>query len=147
MTKISLFPAAILALGFAGAAVAQSSPPPAAASADLAPITRDEALQRADALFLQLDLNHDGIVTRDEAMQATSRLRAERQASGRDVAPGIGGHTGRFLARQFAAAQSITREQFEQAMLAHFDKMDLNHDGILSTEERQQAKAARRPRQ
>jgi hypothetical protein len=142
MTKALLFPAAMLAVAFAGQAGAQSAPVPA----DLAPITRDQALQRADALFAQLDLNRDGIVTRSEAIQATSQLKAERQATGTDVAPGIGGHTTRFLTRRFAGAESITKEQFEQAMLAHFDKMDLNHDGVLSTAEREQAKA-KRPRQ
>lgn len=140
MIRALFFSAAILGAGVATEAIAQPAPPPAAVPADLAPITRAEALRRADAIFLQLDLNHDGLVTRLEALEATSQLQAERQATGRDVAPGIGGHTARFLARTFADAESITRQQFEQAMLAHFDQMDLNHDGILSTEERQQAK-------
>jgi hypothetical protein len=79
-------------------------------------------------------------VTRSEALKATAQLRAARRATGRDVAPGIGGHTARFLERRFLGAQSITRQQFEQAMLAHFDAMDLDHDGILSTQEREQAR-------
>lgn len=139
MTRALLFSAAIAAVAVCAQASAQS--------ADLAPITRDQALQRADSLFARLDLDHDGVVTRSEAIQATSQLKAERQATGTDVAPGIGGHTTRFLTRRFAGAESITKGQFEQAMLAHFDKMDLNHDGTLSTEEREQAKAARKPRQ
>jgi hypothetical protein len=136
MNSLRLLPAAILAAAFAVQAAAQP--------ADLAPITRDQALQRADALFAQLDLNHDGIVTREEAIQATSQLKAEARATGRDVAPGIGNHTARFLAHRFAGVQSIDRQQFEQAMLAHFDRMDLNRDGVLSTEEREQAKAGKR---
>lgn len=147
MIKSLIFTAIFIA-ACATPAFAQASPPQAGAvPADLAPITRDEALQRADSLFNQLDLNHDGTVTRDEALQATMQLRAERKATGVDVAPGIGGHTARFLERQFEGVQSINRQQFEQAMLAHFDEMDLNHDGVLSTEERQQAKSKRRARQ
>lgn len=140
MTKGLLYPTAILAVAFA----VQASAQPATVAADLAPITRDQALKRADALFLLLDLNHDGVVTRDEAIQATSQLKAEAKATGRDVAPGIGGHTARFLARRFAGAESIDRQQFEQAMLAHFDHLDLNHDGVLSTDEREQAKIGKR---
>jgi Ca2+-binding EF-hand superfamily protein len=146
MTKALILSTAIFAAAFAAPAGAQSLPQQTA-SPDLAPISRDEALQRADALFQQLDLNHDGALTRDEAMQATMKLRAERKATGTDVAPGIGGHTARFLAHRFAGAQAINQQQFEQAMLAHFDAMDLNRDGVLSTEERQQARVAGKPRQ
>jgi Ca2+-binding EF-hand superfamily protein len=147
MKKALIVFIAIFAAEFGTPAVAQPSPPPGSVSPDLAPITRDEALKRADSLFGQLDLNHDGIVTRDEALRATMQLRAERKATGVDVAPGIGGHTARFLERQFEGVESINQQEFEQAMLAHFDEMDLNHDGVLSTEERQQAKAAKKPRQ
>lgn len=147
MKKALIVSAVIFAAGFGTPAVAQPSPPPASVSPDLAPITRDEALKRADSLFGQLDLNHDGIVTRDEALRATMQLRAERKATGVDVAPGIGGHTARFLEREFEGANSINQQQFEQAMLAHFDEMDLNHDGVLSTEERQAAKSRKRSRQ
>jgi len=30
----------------------------------------------------------------------------------------------------------VDRRQFEQAMVAHFDQMDSNHDGLLSVAER-----------
>ena len=147
MMKAHLVLAAALAASIATPGIAQPADGSAGIPPDLAPITRGQALQRADSLFAQLDLNHDGIVTRAEAIQATSQLKAERQATGIDVAPGIGGHTARFLARRFAGAESITKPQFEQAMLAHFDRMDLNHDGTLSTPEREQAKAPRKPGQ
>ena len=109
-----------------------------------ADMTRQQAQQRADRLFQRFDLNHDGIVTREEAKQAGGPLMAERAASGKDGAPGLGGHTLRFLERTFAGAQSVTEQQFEQAMLAHFDQMDLNHDGVVTADERQQARGQRR---
>lgn len=140
----TLFVSALLVAAFPGQGLVQPAADPAGIAPDLAPITRDQAQQRADSLFVQLDLNHDGIVTLGEAMQATAQLKAERRATGRDVAPGIGGHTARFMIRRFEHAEAITRPQFEQAMLDHFDQMDLNHDGVLSTAEREQAKVAKR---
>ncbi|MFL6725557.1 MAG: hypothetical protein ACJ8FS_03455 [Sphingomicrobium sp.] len=63
-----------------------------------------------------------------------------RASTGRDVAPGIGGHTLRFLERRFAGLQAVTRQQFEDAFLAHFDQMDVDHDGILTAAEREHAR-------
>lgn len=102
------------------------------------PITRQQAIGRADRLFDLLDVNHDGVLTRLEAEVEGARLRAERAASGVDVAPGVGGHTARFMERRFAGLRSITRDQLERAMLAHFDAMDRDHDGILTADERDQ---------
>lgn len=138
--KALVYSAALFAFSFAAQAGARS----AASPVDLSPITRDQALKRTDSLFLQLDLNHDGVVTRAEALQATFQLKMEAKATGRDVAPGIGGHTARFLEHHFEGAESIDRRQFEQAILIHFDQMDLNHDGVLSTDEREQAKTGER---
>jgi hypothetical protein len=106
-------------------------------------VTRQQAQERADRLFRMLDVNHDGILTRAEAEQAGAQLHARRAASGRDVAPGLGGHTARYLERSFAGAQSVTLQQFEQAMLTHFDQMDVNRDGVLTADERQQARPDR----
>lgn len=135
MTK-ALFLAGMVAAGFAGQAHAHIAPAQAAAD-----ITRQQAMERADRLFDQLDVNHDGFLTRSEAEWAGARLRARRAASGIDVAPGIGGHTARYLEHRFAGARSITREQFKQGMLAHFDRMDRDSDGAVTDEERQRAHA------
>jgi len=143
MTSTLLVPALIIAMTIAAESAAQPSAPSDDVAADLTPITREGALQRADSLYLQLDLDHDGIVTRGEAIRATTQLREQRKTTGKDVAPGIGSHTARFMMRRFAGAQSITRQQFEQAMLAHFNEMDLDHDGILSIGERQRARDAK----
>jgi hypothetical protein len=100
-------------------------------------LTREQARERADQLFQMFDLNHDGVVTRKEAQSLGRRLLMQRASTGRDVAPGIGGHTLKFLEHAFAGRQSVTELQFEDAMLAHFDQMDVNHDGILTAAERQ----------
>jgi len=99
-------------------------------------LTRSRALERADQLFDRFDLNHDGIVTRDEAERLGRKLMLQRAASGRDPAHGLGGHTLRFLKHRFAGVDGVRRQQFEEAMLEHFDEMDVNHDGILTDAER-----------
>ena len=103
-------------------------------------LTRAQALERADQLFDRFDLNRDGTVTRDEAELVGSKLLLQRAATGRDEAPGIGGHTLRFLRQRFTGLQAVTKPQFEAAFLAHFDQMDANHDGILTAAERLQAR-------
>lgn len=47
------------------------------------------------------------------------------------------------VARVFGDAQAVTLAQFEAHALARFDRQDLNHDGIVTAVERQQARAAR----
>ena len=121
-----------------------STPAPAllAASRDQGlNIARQQAVQRADSLFRQFDMNHDGVITRDEAAIAGGRLMVAGAISNHDVAPGIGGHTLKFMEHAFSGASSVTRRQLEQAMLAHFDEMDLDHDGVLTAAERATARA------
>jgi Ca2+-binding EF-hand superfamily protein len=105
-------------------------------------LTREQARQRADQLFQMFDVNHDGVVTRKEAHSVGKRLMMRRATTGRDVAPGIGGHTLRFLEHTFTGVESVTQQQFEDALLAHFDQMDVNHDGVLTPAERQEGRAA-----
>lgn len=107
-------------------------------------LTRDQARQRADRLFEVFDANHDGAITPDEARSVGGKLMLRRAATGRDVAPGIGGHTLRYLEQAFAGMPSVNLQQFERAILAHFDDMDRDHDGILTAAERQQATLAAR---
>jgi Ca2+-binding EF-hand superfamily protein len=117
----------------------------AQASVNAAPypdLSREQARDRAHQLFEMFDVNHDGIITRKEAQPVGMRLLMERRATGRDTAPGIGGHTLTYLRHAFAQLQSVTELQFEQTFLAHFDEMDTNHDGILTDTERRQALVA-----
>ena len=94
-------------------------------------MTRQQAQQRADSMFQQFDTNHDGTVTREEAEQAISQF-------------GGGERAQRMLDRLFAGAQSVTLQQFETQSLARFDRDDLNHDGTVTSAERQQARASMR---
>jgi hypothetical protein len=103
-------------------------------------LTRDQARDRADQLFDRFDLNQDGLVTREEAQTLGRKLLLLRAATGRDVAPGIGGHTLRFLERRFAGVEAVTKPQFEAAFLAHFDEMDINRDHVLTSGERERAR-------
>lgn len=99
--------------------------------------TRAEAQQRADRIFQMLDANHDGTVTRAEAEQAASQFAARRGGAGN-------GRMERLIDREFGTAQSLTLQQFEAQALASFDALDLNHDGVVTAAERQQARTAMR---
>lgn len=90
-------------------------------------MTRAQAQQMADSMFQRFDLNHDGVVTRQEADEAASQF---------------GGRAERMVERVFGTAQSLTLQQFEAQQLARFDRDDANHDGVVTVAERQQARAA-----
>jgi hypothetical protein len=108
------------------AAVYAQMPPP------LPDPTRDQVKAMAGALFNVLDVNHDGVATREEAAQIKAQL-----------PPGPPG--GPPMDQLFAAVPFIAREQFDALMLAGFDKADANHDGVLSKQELAQAKASMPP--
>ena len=92
-------------------------------------MTRQEAQQMADSMFQRFDVNHDGTVTREEAQQALSQF-------------GGGNRAERMIDRMFGDAQSLTLQQAEAQALARFDRDDLNHDGVVTSAERQQARSA-----
>jgi Ca2+-binding EF-hand superfamily protein len=91
-------------------------------------MTRQQAQQMADGMFQRFDLNHDGVVTRQEAEQAGQQF-------------GGGDRVERLIDRTFGTAQSLTLQQFEAQALARFDRDDVNHDGVVTVAERQQARA------
>lgn len=91
--------------------------------------TREQAKQQADEMFQRFDLNHDGVVTRQEAEQAAAQFGSGKRAE-------------KMIDRMFGDAQSLTLQQAEAAALARFDRDDLNHDGVVTVAERQQARAA-----
>jgi Ca2+-binding EF-hand superfamily protein len=93
-------------------------------------MTRAQAQQFADGMFQRLDANHDGVLTRAEADAAATQM-------------GGGERAAHMVARLFGEAQSVTQAQAEAAALARFDAQDVNHDGVVSAAERQQARAAR----
>ena len=143
-----LFIAAAAAVAFGSQAHAQDqapAPAPAAPQSGLrgdwlqADMTRQQAQQRADALFQRFDANHDGVLTRQEAEQATSQMGGQRGQGGRG-----GRYAARMMERLFAAGDSVTQAQFDAQALARFDRQDLNHDGVVTADERQQARGQRR---
>jgi len=91
-------------------------------------MTRAQEQQRADGMFQRFGLNHDGVVTRQEAQQAASQF-------------GGGHRAEHMIDRMFGSAQSLTLQQAETAALARFDRDDLNHDGVVTAAERQQVRA------
>jgi len=101
------------------------------------PQTRDQAKQRADMMFQRVDLNHDGTFTREEADQILDQMSSGDDSSRAD-------RMEQMFNRLLGGAKSITQAQFEAQMLARFDAADLNHDGTVTPEERQQAMAALR---
>ena len=95
-------------------------------------LTRQQAQQIADGTFERLDVDHNGTVTRQEAEQVREQM-------------GMGGERAqKMIDRTFGVSQSLTLKQFEEQQLARFDRQDLNHDGVVTAEERQQARALRR---
>ena len=95
-------------------------------------LTRQQAQQIADGTFERLDVDHNGTVTRQEAEQVREQM-------------GVGGERAqKMIDRTFGVSQSLTLKQFEEQQLARFDRQDLNHDGVVTAEERQQARALRR---
>ena len=101
--------------------------------------TRAEAQQRADMIFQTIDANRDGVVTKAEAQQALANFGGGAGGAG----GGRAGMMQRLIDQLFATTPSITQAQFEALMLARFDAQDLNHDGTVTAEEREQSRAAR----
>ena len=101
--------------------------------------TRQQAQERADRLFQMLDANRDGSVTKAEADAALAQFEAMRGGDNDHR----GGRMQRMIEDAFAMTQAITLQQFEAQALARFDAQDLNHDGIVSAAEKQQARTQR----
>jgi len=87
--------------------------------------------------FVAMDTNKDGTVTKAEADQALAQFQSMR---GGDNGGRGGGRMQRMIDEAFAGAPSLTLQQFEAQALARFDAADLNHDGVVTAAERQQAR-------
>lgn len=98
-------------------------------------------------LFDRADTNKDGFVSRAEFDTIGKQMKERMER--------VGMRRGGMASRMFAASDSnkdsrVTLAEMQQAALARFDRGDLNHDGTISPEERQQRrqqrKAERQPR-
>ena len=134
MKTIAFTAAATIAAVSSPALAQDQAAPPSGGGWMQSDMTRQQAQQMAKGLFQQLDLNHDGTLTRAEVGQARSQMGG-----------GGGDRAERMISRVFGDAQSVTQAQFDAQALARFDRQDLNHDGTVTAAERQQARQNRSP--
>ena len=94
----------------------------------------------SSSLFAHADANKDGVVTRAEfeAAAAAGKIKVRH-----------GGMRGSALVRMFDLADMdkdgrVSLKEAEAAALQQFDAADLNHDGVLTPDERRQASKAQR---
>jgi Ca2+-binding EF-hand superfamily protein len=159
MAKVEIV-AALLAFTVTGVAIAQSSAPkpdPATRHGDMdgdGVISRAEFLANAAKRFDAMDTNKDGQLTADERKAAHEKKWAERPHPPRDAGmgaapaagpgvppppgaagrrgPGGPGGGGAVLAMLDANGDGkITKAEFD----GPFDRLDLNHDGVLDETE------------
>lgn len=139
MRKILLAAAGFAALaGAAGMALAQSNDSP--------------NRHRGDHHFFQADANNDGVVTRQEFDSGRDARFAAADANNdgqlvREERHGMrgdrgrrGGHGGMHMLTRADANNdgNITRDEFLAGPTGHFDRLDANDDGVISTAERPQ---------
>jgi len=100
--------------------------------------TKADAEARAEMLFNRLDANHDGFVTQDEVDQFAKTMATQ-----------MGGDTRLTdrITRGLADADidhdgKISLAEAKANADRKFDAADANHDGIVTPEERQAARAA-----
>ena len=123
--------AGLLAGLAATAAIAQV--PPAAARDGVH--TRAEVVQRVQTIFARLDLDRDGVISRAEFDQVRARRGQAAGGQGRGMAGG----------RLFALADRngdgrVTVQEATAGALGHFDRADRNRDGVVTRDERLQAR-------
>ncbi|MGE3689982.1 MAG: EF-hand domain-containing protein [Novosphingobium sp.] len=116
---------------------------------------------RRTAMFDQLDANKDGQVSRDEFTNFRMERGMGRRGEGMG-GPGMGGHgkghhrmghhgmghhgMGGMMQGMADTNKdgAVSKDEFMAAHTAHFDRMDADHDGTVTVEERQAARQAMR---
>jgi Ca2+-binding EF-hand superfamily protein len=109
--------------------------------------------------FDRLDLNKDGVITRDEFNQARSTMNERRVIVMREGGPGAPGmpdmqgmkmrmHGMRLGGHMFETADAnrdgrVSLQEMTDSALRHFDSADANHDGQLTPDERMQMRKFR----
>jgi len=115
--------------------------------------------EMADRMFDRLDADRNGSISREELREGRMRggRRGMRMAGRGPDGPGMDGPGGEgrrgpgmrgpgMRGRDRMAAREVTREEMRERALTRFDRMDANHDGTLTVEERRQARDAMRER-
>ena len=107
------------------------------------------------AIFERLDTNHDGTISFAEFEAARAQRgarfrgqggpRGEGAAQGGEGRPHVAWARSGQSGRGFAAGRDrvITRDEFVAAMARRFDRLDANHDGKITPDERRAAFGAR----
>ena len=104
-----------------------------AASADPPPVQRIAVERRAEAMFDRSDTNHDGVLTLAEYHAALAAIVKVR--GGTPTPQGWAMVDAQFATVDQTHSGRVTRAQFVDAALAHFDGADLNHDGTVTPKE------------
>lgn len=93
-------------------------------------LTRQEFDAARDAHFAQMDANHDGQLAHDE-MRGMRRMHGGGRHHG---GPGMGGMHGADANND----GNITRDEFLARPIQMFERLDANHDGVISAAEQPQ---------
>jgi Ca2+-binding EF-hand superfamily protein len=88
-------------------------------------------------LFARADTNKDGVITKAEFDIMGQQMKAHMEQAGI--------HRGHMGGRLFETADTnkdgkVSLAEMQTVALSRFDKMDLNHDGTVTPDERQQAR-------
>jgi Ca2+-binding EF-hand superfamily protein len=83
--------------------------------------------------FAKLDTNHDGQLSLAEFMAAAPKMPATLPSGAEMMAQLDKKHDGK-----------VNLDEYRAPFLERFDKLDTNHDGIISATERQAAQAAKK---
>lgn len=145
--RMPLLTLALAAGGLAAAAQAQTNAPPpmprapggAMMRADLnhdGVITREEASAEAASRFDAMDANHDGMLTGDERKAYRDAMRAARhggaaQGDGKAPPPPAAAMPAGGHGPRGGNDRTISRTDYIARATARFDRMDANHDGKL----------------
>jgi Ca2+-binding EF-hand superfamily protein len=167
-----ILPVLLLAAGPALAAQKAQpakAPPPLVVPAAQQPTTRASVTQTIDTSFRQIDTNGDGTLSAAELGVAETRMMQQRLAAVRarveaEFTKLDTNKDGQLSKAEFMAAApaappasdgakplaeldknkdgKVTIDEFRTPVLARFDRIDTNHDGVVSPAENQAARTA-----